>query len=628
MLGTPNHGSEFFTRHRGEVCTGYCPGLAEASGDLLPSSLALGRLNGILSPPDQECADSPLESLHHGSVRYYTVAGTKYNKLICPELKFWRRDCLATGNCDGDGVVEWRSARLRSLTATNNKCPQWRDVDVGEELSHARLFGLSTGVGTPYLESSLLAGHVINALKSGSATIDGSGCLPNSPSELLSTSLPDSSSNVYVEQLGILTASLQPGESDSLSVQVDPADTMAVVVRGSSATFLISLMDPDSTTYFAPDTSTTAWLHYVVEDSSRTKVFIVDLPAPGSWVLAVGAELGSVDVDISVEWVSVGSGTGLSTVVTPMGSDGDSLIVVAQFIGEAPVTSSATGSVVWPDGSMDPVPMADDGFGGDEVAGDHCYWGYVLAPDQHGAAEVVIRGTGTLLGGAEFERLNSQFVSLSYVPELRVESTTIEWSPQIPTTESLVDLGVRIRNLGFADAESLLVIATQTLTDQVLASAVTSIMAGDSTTVQLSWLPTVAGDNEIRIELADAVDGDPTDNFATVKIPVASSTQPVGILNPPEPGNRPLMLYPYPNPASKSVRLQYYLSDRGQVEVAVFDIQGRLVRQLVSAILDSGEHMVDWDGTSRTGVRVASGIYFMHVATSQDRATRKVLLIR
>ena len=84
-----------------------------------------------------------------------------------------------------------------------------------------------------------------------------------------------------------------------------------------------------------------------------------------------------------------------------------------------------------------------------------------------------------------------------------------------------------------------------------------------------------------------------------------------------------------PNPFFSTTRFAYVVPDAlgEQVNIAVYDIGGRLVRTLISGVQPAGRHEVSWDGRSDQGVQVRGGVYFMRaVLGSQDRLLRIVYI--
>ncbi|MCK4656742.1 MAG: T9SS type A sorting domain-containing protein, partial [candidate division Zixibacteria bacterium] len=84
----------------------------------------------------------------------------------------------------------------------------------------------------------------------------------------------------------------------------------------------------------------------------------------------------------------------------------------------------------------------------------------------------------------------------------------------------------------------------------------------------------------------------------------------------------------YPNPFNPSTTIRFYLSDRGVVDLAVYNILGRKVATLVESDVDAGWQEVIWDGTSSSGDKVASGIYFYRLTSGEFIETKKMLLLK
>jgi hypothetical protein len=61
--------------------------------------------------------------------------------------------------------------------------------------------------------------------------------------------------------------------------------------------------------------------------------------------------------------------------------------------------------------------------------------------------------------------------------------------------------------------------------------------------------------------------------------------------------------------------------------VSVVDLSGRLVKVLVDGPLAPGNYEASWDARDEEGHRVAAGVYFVRLATSQSTESRKVVLL-
>ena len=67
---------------------------------------------------------------------------------------------------------------------------------------------------------------------------------------------------------------------------------------------------------------------------------------------------------------------------------------------------------------------------------------------------------------------------------------------------------------------------------------------------------------------------------------------------------------------------------RTPVEIAVYDVAGRLVRRLWRGSIGAEEVGVVWDGTDREGRPVASGVYFCRLRAPGADLRRKMVLVR
>jgi hypothetical protein len=83
-----------------------------------------------------------------------------------------------------------------------------------------------------------------------------------------------------------------------------------------------------------------------------------------------------------------------------------------------------------------------------------------------------------------------------------------------------------------------------------------------------------------------------------------------------------------PNPANPSASVTLYLEHPAFVDVAVFDIRGRLVRRLHAGALDAGERTLTWNGRSEDGHRVESGLYLVHARVGGERHVLKLAITR
>ena len=110
------------------------------------------------------------------------------------------------------------------------------------------------------------------------------------------------------------------------------------------------------------------------------------------------------------------------------------------------------------------------------------------------------------------------------------------------------------------------------------------------------------------------------DNMAGfVPFPVDGAPNPFDEIDKGDTGVTPIeyaLLGAYPNPFNPSTAINYQLAANSFVELSVYDIQGRLVAELVKGWRDAGQHEVTFDGSG-----LASGIYLYKLHVSGSGAT-------
>jgi len=83
-----------------------------------------------------------------------------------------------------------------------------------------------------------------------------------------------------------------------------------------------------------------------------------------------------------------------------------------------------------------------------------------------------------------------------------------------------------------------------------------------------------------------------------------------------------------PNPFNPATTIAYEIAEPGWVRLRIFDVRGRLVRQLVDRALAAGPHDVTWMGDDEQRRGVGSGVYFYRLDTARQSLTRRMVLLR
>src|SRR5204863_5477528 len=84
----------------------------------------------------------------------------------------------------------------------------------------------------------------------------------------------------------------------------------------------------------------------------------------------------------------------------------------------------------------------------------------------------------------------------------------------------------------------------------------------------------------------------------------------------------------HPNPFKASTVVEYDLAADGRVRLTVYDLRGRLVRELVNEVQSAGSHRATWLLTAAEKERTPTGIYFFRLEAGGKTLTRKIILLR
>jgi len=82
-----------------------------------------------------------------------------------------------------------------------------------------------------------------------------------------------------------------------------------------------------------------------------------------------------------------------------------------------------------------------------------------------------------------------------------------------------------------------------------------------------------------------------------------------------------------PNPFVRKTDLRFSLDRTGEMELAVVDVAGRVVRRLDRGSREAGDHRVTWDGRDDAGRPLPAGVYFARLEANGVTQARKVVLL-
>ena len=83
-----------------------------------------------------------------------------------------------------------------------------------------------------------------------------------------------------------------------------------------------------------------------------------------------------------------------------------------------------------------------------------------------------------------------------------------------------------------------------------------------------------------------------------------------------------------PNPFNPQTTIHFTLPRTQTASLRLFDVQGRLVRDLVNGVKQAGPNQVNWDGRDSSGRSVASGTYFARLESGGLTSVKSMVLVR
>ena len=103
---------------------------------------------------------------------------------------------------------------------------------------------------------------------------------------------------------------------------------------------------------------------------------------------------------------------------------------------------------------------------------------------------------------------------------------------------------------------------------------------------------------------------------------------PAGSLDAPGPGlpHELALALMSANPSADGATLRYALPSAGDVRLSLYDVNGRLVRELFAGAREAGSYTVRWDGRDATGASAPSGMYFARLQAGRQSLVERIVL--
>jgi hypothetical protein len=143
-------------------------------------------------------------------------------------------------------------------------------------------------------------------------------------------------------------------------------------------------------------------------------------------------------------------------------------------------------------------------------------------------------------------------------------------------------------------------------------------LTGEGVLATVRFKALAAGDPKIRLAGVDARDA------GNRKVTLAATELATG----PKLPTVTALSFAQPNPFRGNATLAFSLAQGGRVELAIYGVDGRRVRTVVSGAREAGEYREAWDGRDDRGNPMSAGVYYAQLVAGKVRQTRTIVYLR
>ena len=88
-----------------------------------------------------------------------------------------------------------------------------------------------------------------------------------------------------------------------------------------------------------------------------------------------------------------------------------------------------------------------------------------------------------------------------------------------------------------------------------------------------------------------------------------------------------IILSNYPNPFNPETTFYFKSTTHQRGKLSIYDLKGRHVNTIFNSDIPADTiHLINWDGTDKSGKTLPSGVYFYQLITDNNRVSRKLIL--
>jgi hypothetical protein len=83
----------------------------------------------------------------------------------------------------------------------------------------------------------------------------------------------------------------------------------------------------------------------------------------------------------------------------------------------------------------------------------------------------------------------------------------------------------------------------------------------------------------------------------------------------------------YPNPFTQKVNINYHVQEKGLVNITIYDVSGRMLKELINTDQPAGDYNITWNGTNDNGVKINDRVLIYRIETPSYTNSGKLLRV-
>jgi len=229
--------------------------------------------------------------------------------------------------------------------------------------------------------------------------------------------------------------------------------------------------------------------------------------------------------------------------------------------------------------------------------------------------------------------IDSTIISID-MPDLSISS--LYFTPDGPFDDEFLNITVKVKNTGTAESDSTFIrVFDGALIDSCRIGGdikIARLAPNEEEYVSFyTYLGGMQGDHNIMVIVdpdRETIDRNRSNNIQSSHLHVFGRVAGDEISDNDKIPKKFNLLQNYPNPFNPITTIKFDLVENAQTYLAIYSVEGKLVRTLISQRLPANHYEIVWDGRDSRGKMVSSGVYFLLLKSGNKKLVRKMVILK